>query len=120
VAVAFLPREDLDARLFYFARNLHDHLAAASANVAAQGAPPFLDRSVHYDELGLDAATKLEAQAREAATRLLLDVNRAARLIADRDDLVAKEAGPRPTRRVNLGVYLYVEDEQPGEKPSAG
>lgn len=118
-AAAFLPRGDGDARLFYFARNLHDHLAAAAANVQAHpvaGAAPFVDRSVHYDGLGHDAAAALEKAARDAATRLLLNVNRTALAIADRDDAAARETagsggGPRPTRRVNLGVYLYVEDE---------
>ena len=40
---------------------------------------------------------------------MLLDVNRAALAIADRDDAAA--TGSRPTRRVNFGVYVYVEDE---------
>ncbi|MGI4943937.1 MAG: DUF6502 family protein, partial [Janthinobacterium lividum] len=35
--VGFLPAENLEARLFSFARNLHDHVAAASANIAADG-----------------------------------------------------------------------------------
>lgn len=104
----FLPAE-LDARLFYFARNLHDHVAAASANILAVGPAPFLDRSVHYDGLGVDAAASLETEAREAATRLLLQVNTVALGIADKDDALASAA--RPTRRVNLGIYVYTEDE---------
>ena len=115
---AFLPRDDLEARLFFFARNLHDHVAAASANIVsasgATGGAPFLDRSVHYDGLGLEAAAELEAHAREAAGRLLLDINRAALAIADRDDALAKAAGPRETRRVNLGVYLFADGEAGG------
>ncbi len=114
----FLPTENLDARLFYFARNLHDHVAAASANISAVGPAPFLDRSVHYDCLGLEAAAALEHEARDAATRLLLDVNRVALGIADQDDTLAD--GVRPTRRVNLGIYLYTEDETKPEPPIAG
>lgn len=112
---AFLPRGGQEEQLFYFARNLHDHMAAASANVAAAGIPPFLDRSVHYDGLSADAAARLAAAGRDAAQAMLLDVNRTALGIADADD--AARAGaekPVPTRRVNLGVYLYVEDEQSG------
>jgi hypothetical protein len=114
-AAGFLPSGDRDARLFYFGRNLHDHIAAAAANVTALGAVPFIDRSLHYDGLGLEAAGALEAHAREAAARLLVDVNRTALAIADNDDVVARQhaagTGPRPTRRVNLGVFVYVEDE---------
>lgn len=116
--VGFLPAENLEARLFYFARNLHDHVAAASANIAADGPAPFVDRSVHYDGLGLDAAAVLEREAREAATRLLVKVNKVALGIADKDDALADSV--RPTRRVNLGIYLYTEDEPRAEPPVAG
>ncbi|MDO9714050.1 DUF6502 family protein [Paracraurococcus lichenis] len=111
-AAAFLPREGSEAQLFYFARNLHDHTAAATANVLAAGLPPFLDRSLHYDRLGLDAAVKLEIEARQAAQRMLLELNRTALALSEADDQeAAKAEGVRPTRRVNLGVYLFVEDE---------
>lgn len=112
-AKAYLPREGSDAQLFYFGRNLHDHAAAAAANVMAAGAPPFLDRSVHYDRLGLDAAAALEALAREGAQRLLLDINRQALAIAEADERQAAAEPGRPTRRVNLGVYLFAQDEAP-------
>lgn len=112
-ARAFLPQQDGQARLYYFARNLHDHAAAAAANVLSAGAAPFLERSVHYDGLGVEAAAELERQAREGANAALLDINRIALAIADRDDAAA--AGPRPTRRVNIGIYVYAEDE-----PDAG
>ena len=112
-ATAFLPRPGQEAQLFYFARNLADHLAAATANVGAAAKPPFLDRSVHYDRLDPGVAAALEAVAREAAERVLIEVNRHAL------GLVGEEApdpgGDRPRRRVNLGVYLYVEDEPPGD-----
>lgn len=113
-AAAFLPREGSEAQLFYFARNLHDHAAAAVANILATGAPPFLDRSLHYDRLGPEAAAGLEAEGRQAAQRMLLELNRVALRLAEADDATAAAAGgSRPTRRVNLGVYLYVEDEAP-------
>ncbi|MBR0678962.1 hypothetical protein GXW74_00535 [Roseomonas eburnea] len=112
-AEAYLPREGSEAQLFYFARNLHDHVAAAAANVAAAGPPPFLDRSVHYDRLGPEAAAALEALAREAAQRLLVEVNRQALAIAEEDEKAAAVDPARPTRRVNLGVYLYAEDDAP-------
>ena len=115
-AEAFIPRPGRDDQLFYFARNLHDHVAAASANVlAAGGGPaPFVDRSVHYDGLTAEAAARLEAHAREAAQRLLLDVNRLAlELVEAQEPGEAQGAAPgsAPTRRVNLGVYLYAEDD---------
>lgn len=104
---AFVPREGTEARLFYLSRNLHDHVAAAAANVSAAGAPPFLERSLHYDRLPPEAAAKLEAAARAAAQQLLVDLNRLALSL-----LEGGENPPgAPTRRVNLGVYLFGEDE---------
>jgi hypothetical protein len=112
---AFIPRQGREEQLFYFARNLHDHLCAAVANVLSPGPAPFLDRSVHYDQLPPDAAAALERIARETAMRALLEVNRAALALAD----AAERTGERPAapQRVNLGVYLYVEDELLADEP---
>ncbi len=107
-APAFLPQADDEARLFYFARNLHDHAAAATANILSVAPAPFLERSVHYDKLGPEAAAAMEQHAREVAGNALLEVNRAALALADADDASGEK---RRTRRVNFGIYLYVEDE---------
>ena len=106
-AAAFLPQPGRDEQLFYFARNLHDHIAAASANVLAEGPAPFVDRSVHYDRLTPAAAAELERLGREAAQRVLLEVNRHAMRLA------TEAPAGSPTRRVNFGVYLLAEDEPP-------
>ena len=113
-AAAYLPRPGSAEQLHYFARNLHDHLAAATANIAAETRAPFLDRSVHYDALPPDVAARLAALARAQAEKLLLDINRSA--IAMLDEAQASPA-PGPTRRVNLGVYLFEQDE-PSHDPS--
>ncbi|WP_203071449.1 DUF6502 family protein [Falsiroseomonas ponticola] len=104
---AFVPRPGTEAQLHYFARNLHDHLAAATANVAG-ATPAFLERAVHYDGLPPAIADRMEALGRAAVERLLVEVNR--------EVLSMLEGQPEPppgtpTRRVNLGVYLYAEDE---------
>ena len=105
-AIAFLPQAGREEQLFYFSRNVHDHLAAASANVLATGPAPFLDRSVHYDRLTPAAAAALERVARATAERVLLDINRQAMAVAG-------ESVPegRAARRVNVGIYILSEDE---------
>jgi hypothetical protein len=107
---AFIPRLGGDEQLFYFSRNLHDHIAAAVANVLATTAPPFLDRSVHYDQLATETAIELERVAREAGMRTLIDVNRIALSLAEAAEQGSVTAAA-PLRRVNLGIYLYAEDE---------
>lgn len=106
---AYIPRPGSEAQLFYFGRNLHDHIAAAAANVAAAGTAPYPDLSVHYDHLTLPTAAVLEAAARAAAETLMLDINSiAARLV---DEQANDTGSDTAKRRVNLGVYLFVEDE---------
>jgi hypothetical protein len=107
---AFIPRPGGEAQLFYFSRNLHDHIAAAVANIGAAAEPPFLDRTVHYDRLTPDQAGALEQYARAAAVRVLLDVNRRAIELAGSGP---GEAGP-DRRRVNFGIYLF-DDRDSGD-----
>jgi hypothetical protein len=111
-ADAFIPRPGGEEQLFYFARNLHDHVSAAAANISASRTAPFLDRSVHYDRLTADQAKALEDFGRSVAMRALLEVNRRAVELTAGD---SRAPLPEP-RRVNFGVYVF-EDE---DKPSAG
>jgi hypothetical protein len=101
---AFLPRPGDEQQLFYFGRNLADHIAAASANVGAAGAAPYFDRSVHYDGLTAAQSDALEHAARAQAQRLLLDINRMALAMLD-GEIPAPDG--LPLRRINLGVYLF-------------
>ncbi len=108
---AFVPPPGRAEQLFYFGRNLHDHLAAAAANVSAAGPAPFLDRSVHYDHLPAEAVLRLGALGREISQRMLLEFNRAALAEAD----AAGEA-PQPGRRINLGVFIFADADLPDEE----
>lgn len=104
---AFIPRPGGEEQLFYFARNLHDHVAAAVANISASGGPRFLDRSVHYDRLTPEQAGELEAYARTAAMQVLLDVNRRALEMTE----PALDNFVLTPRRINLGIYVFDGDD---------
>jgi hypothetical protein len=104
---AFIPRPGGEEQLFYFARNLHDHIAAAVANISATGMPGFFDRSVHYDRLTPAQAEALQDFARDAAMRVLLDANRRAIELTD----ATPETGTIARRRVNFGIYVFDADE---------
>jgi hypothetical protein len=108
---AFIPRQGREEQLFFFSRNLHDHIAAAVANVLSSGSAPFLDRSVHYDQLPAEAAAALEKIARDAAMAALVDVNRSALALAEKADAATADQIGQARRRVNLGIYLYSEDD---------
>lgn len=100
---AFVPAQGFEEKVFFFGRNVHDHLAAATSNVMG-GSPPFLERSVHYDGLRPESVYALTASAEESGMRTLKELNRLAARLARAD------AGhPDATRRINVGVYLYSE-----------
>ena len=114
-ADAFVPRPGGQEQLFYFARNLHDHVAAAVANISADDAAPFLDRSVHYDRLTPEQAGTLEAFARDAAVRVLLEVNRKALELVDGDETPVGQA----THRLNFGAFVFSDEDLPAHDQPA-
>ncbi len=80
VTAAFVPRKGFEEKLFYFDRNLHDHLDVAVRNLAADE-PPLLERSVHYSELSQAAVEELGELALREGMKLLEKVNRRARAL---------------------------------------
>lgn len=106
---AYVPRGDgaEGPQLYYFGRNLHDHIAAAVANILGD-APRFLERAVHYDGLSEDLAIRLEARAREIAMEALQQANREAHAACQTD--------PGGTHRWNFGLYVYTEAAPPARR----
>lgn len=104
---AYVPRGGDDQQLYYLGRNLHDHIAAAVANVEAQS-PQFLERSVHYDGLTKELAQQLQQRSRDVAMEVLHTLNREAH--------AASDEAPQGQWRWNFGVYVYSEEVAP---PSA-
>lgn len=97
---AFVPQAGAEEQLYYFGRNLHDHIAAAVGNVLGEE-PRFLERAVHYDGLSDDLAAGLERRSREIALSALHEVNREAH--------EACETDPGGRNRWIMGVYIYRE-----------
>ncbi|WP_237479637.1 DUF6502 family protein [Lichenibacterium dinghuense] len=107
---AYVPAGGDDQQLYYFGRNLHDHVAAAVANVSAD-APRFLERAVHYDGLSAGLAAELERRSRDLAMDALTAANRAAH------DGCECDAGGG--WRWNFGVYVFAEEVAPSDTPPA-
>jgi Family of unknown function (DUF6502) len=103
VDTAFIPRGDDDRKWYYLGRNLHDHIAAAAANVSSP-TPRFLERAVHYDGLSPKLAKKLEGRSRELAMEALTAANKEA------NRAVAKDKGG--DSRWNFGIYIYCDGPQ--------
>jgi hypothetical protein len=99
---AFVPQAGADEQLYYFGRNLHDHIAAAVANVLEER-PRFLERAVHYDGLSDSLAATLERRSREIALSALHQANREAHAA------YATDAGG--DCRWIMGIYIYRESD---------
>jgi len=114
VEAGFIPTADTEQQLYYFGRNLHDHVAACVANVLSNQ-PPFLERAVHYDGLSEELAKSLEQQSRTRAMSLLQEMNKTAHNACETD-----KGG---NWRWNLGVYVFREEvaeepEDPSDTPA--
>lgn len=107
-AAGFAPREGFEEMAALFSANLHDHLAAAAANL--HGGINFLEQALFVDQIGAASALQLEraaAQAWQQAVRQLMPLARE-RFEADAA-LPAAERG----HRARFGVYFYSDREDP-------
>jgi hypothetical protein len=102
-AAAFVPSRGFDEKAFYFGHNLHDHIAAAAHNMQG-AAPPFLERSVHYEGLEAGSVAALAALAEKSGMQAVQTVYRKAKESEARD---GKADGEK--QRVTFGVYFYSE-----------
>lgn len=100
---AFVPRDGEEEKTFYFGHNVCDHLAAASRNVLGE-APPFLERSVHYNGLTFEAIEAIASACERFGMNALKGVQREA--IAK--DAEAPGDGSRRAR-FTFGIYFYSE-----------
>jgi hypothetical protein len=98
---AFVPERGFDEKAFYFGRNLQDHVAAAAHNLSG-GHPPFLERSVYYDQLSAESVRELRELAERSGMEALQLVNRRALTLQTRD--AAREDA---RQRVNFGIYCF-------------
>ncbi|KZZ45095.1 hypothetical protein A3759_10835 [Thalassolituus sp. HI0120] len=96
---AFIPRDGEDEKLFYFGRNLSDHIKTGSHNLISNN-NPWLERSVYYGSLSAEAVEELHQFYREQSMELLKKVNEKAREL--------KQTSPGHCR-MNAGVYYCQE-----------
>ena len=105
LASSFAPRQGFDEMALLFADNLHDHLAAASANL--QGDGNFLEQSVFVDELTAASVVRLQAASVSAWQRAFKLVMGEAQTRFDAD--AAHAPAEDRQHRARFGVYFYSE-----------
>jgi hypothetical protein len=102
------PRAGFDAMCDVMAMNLHDHAAAAAANVHDDR--NLLEQSIYVDEISEESARALQQVARQAWARAFDTVVEAARERVDHDrDHVPPE---QRRERARFGVYYFHGPEE--------
>ena len=104
---AFITEQGYEEKVYYFGRNLRDHIATGAHNLEGKD-PPFFDRAVYYDCLSSSSLEELRQYAHDHGAKLMIRVNRKARQLADED----AAAGGDLSGRMTLGVYYFDEKEE--------
>lgn len=101
-----VPSKGYDEKAYYFGRNIRDHIAAGAHNLEGLE-PAFLDRAVSYSGLSRQSLEELQALCKQRGEALLLEINRQARQLAERDG-----AAGQPDGRMIFGAYFFAEDQR--------
>jgi len=110
-AAGFAPHAGFEETLWLTAQNLHDHAAAAVANLHGEAPSPggFLEQAVFVDELSAESAERLQQVSVLAWKQAFQTVMQAAQ---DRFDHDATNVAPDARRhRARFGVYFFSEQE---------
>ena len=102
---AFVPTEGFEEKAYYLGQNLQDHLAAARHNVQGN-TPPYMERSVYYDDLTKESVKELRRVSEKEGMRALKTINSLARKLQIKD---RKLSGNH--YRSNFGIFFYDADE---------
>jgi hypothetical protein len=103
----------MEEKLYYFGRNLRDHIAAAAHNVEGEQ-PPFAERSVYYGRLSAASVEEIGKFAAEQGMTALQAVNRLAIRLQERDAQQGDE-----TRRMTFGVYFLEAAAETEAEPAS-
>jgi Family of unknown function (DUF6502) len=107
LAEGFAPRQGFEEMAALFSANVHDHAAAAVANLS--GEANFLEQAVFVDELGEDSVRELAQVSASAWKQAMRQVMATARQRFDADQ--SRPAAQR-RQRARLGIYFYSEGSE--------
>lgn len=103
-ASSYQPLAGSEDQMAYLARNMGDHLQAATVNVTADAAP-FFERAAHFSGLSEGQVAELDALFREKQMALLEELGASA-------SKMKKLPTGGGSHRFRAGGYFYHEDTQ--------
>ena len=104
---AFTPDKGQEEKLYFFGKNIQDHLNAGVHNLAGEK-PPFFDRSVYYDELSQASINELTEMANKLGMEALMKINERALALQNAD-----RKGPDNHYRMNFGIFNFNQQYDP-------
>ncbi len=107
LAEGFAPKRGAGEMATLFAANVHDHAAAAVANL--RGEANFLEQAIFVDEIGAESVQHL-AQASAAAWKVAMrEVMGTAQQRFDADQALP---APQRRQRARFGIYFFSEPQE--------
>jgi hypothetical protein len=104
------PRQGFEELSALFSANLHDHLAAATANL--QGEANFLEQAVYVDQISAESAQSMQQVSVAAWREAMRGVMQHAQARFDADAGEGRPApAAQPRHRARFGVYFFSEPE---------
>lgn len=110
---AFTPDKGQAEKLYFFGKNIHDHLSAGVHNLGG-GKPPHFDRSVYYDELSPASIAELTELANKLGMEALMKVNERALALQTAD-----RQAPDNHYRMNFGIFNFNQEYDPTALPDS-
>lgn len=102
---AFTPEEGFEEKVFFFGKNIQDHMDAGAQNLMGIK-PAHFDRSVYYDKLSTESIEELRELANEVGMQALIRMNSQALALQQRDAR-HKNAESKAKYRMNFGIFHY-------------
>jgi len=117
---AFTPDKGFDEKVFFFGKNLQDHISAGTHNLLGKK-PAFFDRSVYYDRLSENSIHVLSERATELGMQALRTLNSEALALQQIDEQLATpdvtksaEVSKKANHfRMNFGIFHYNSRYEP-------
>ncbi len=103
---SIFPGKEQEEKLYYFARNTADHIAACDYNLTHSD-HSLPERSLFFDGLSQQSINQLQQSAEKWAHQSLMALNSEALKLADRDDSQGDHH-----ERFTYGIYFYREQEK--------
>ena len=98
---AFTPQQGFAEKLFFFGKNIQDHISAGSHNLLGLK-PSYFDRSVYYEKLTRDSIEELSELANSLGMQALTAMNKEALARQQQD---SNNAGA--VYRMNFGIFNF-------------